>query len=89
MTKEKQEAVPFTTWYCPRCHWYRDCPLIPEHQQRIIDHPVYGPISGYNSYLMDVTRHSCEATRAARERHGIPNVKRIIPYTRRIERRAA
>lgn len=88
MTERVRQSL-FTTWQCPRCNWYRDLSLIPEQQRKIIDHPIYGEVSNYTSYLMDIKRHSCRETRLARERYGIPDVKRVQPYTRRIERRNA
>lgn len=74
-------------WDCPTCDWFRVRNDDREWDNRIIEHPVYGPIRNIDLYKKDIREHDCEETRQARLR--IKHYDKLASKTRRlmIERR--
>lgn len=72
-------------WDCPTCDWSRVRNDDRDWDNRIIHHPVYGPIKNIDLYKMDIEKHDCEATRQARIRLKVP--KKVKPRKLMIERK--
>ena len=60
---------PQHTWTCPRrCGWYRKYRQHPTWDQRVIYHPIYGPITSAMLVSKDIEEHKCASYLDARDR---------------------
>lgn len=63
---------PTTYYVCDKgCGWARDYSSNEEWLQNVIEHPLYGKMTGYNLIKRDVEKHDCDQYRAAIERRKV------------------
>lgn len=69
MTAATVERTEFTPGPCERhrcpCGWFRDRNTGPDWRRRMLDHPLYGPVTNDELVLRDIAAHDCDAATGA------------------------